>query len=167
MECLTIVEQLLFTLMPPPCLMWTNHVSTTLLSEGFTTTVRGEGHWGDLLPFRQLSAFLCTFQITLNDHQLTGHLDSQHSIQPQQVRTYLHLHPPTNLHVISSMVLRPRSRERCRKRSSLDGTRSVQDKVGVEVLFQKSLSNYLQNEENEGQSGFFDFTLTFMKPIET
>lgn len=28
----------------------------------------------EILPLRQLSTLLCTFQVTLNDHQLTGHL---------------------------------------------------------------------------------------------
>lgn len=31
------------------------------------------------LPLGQLSTLLCTFQVTLNDHQLTGHLKSHHT----------------------------------------------------------------------------------------
>lgn len=33
---------------------------------------------GRLLPLRQLSALFCALQVTLNDHELTGHLKSQH-----------------------------------------------------------------------------------------
>lgn len=31
------------------------------------------------VPLRQLSTLLCTFQVALNDHQLTGHLKSESS----------------------------------------------------------------------------------------
>lgn len=31
----------------------------------------------EFVPLRQLSTLLCTFQVALNDHQLTGHLKSE------------------------------------------------------------------------------------------